>query len=258
MIKPEALNEVSESRFKAEAKQISRLRNPHTIELYDYGVTEQGTIYYAMEYLDGINLKELVKLTGELPVNRTIKILLDVCYSLKEAHDLNLIHRDIKPQNVMVCVLGGIYDMVKVLDFGLVKDLEHDNGEELTKQTDITGTPIYMAPERITTPTKTDTRCDVYALGALAFYMLTAKPLYNYKNDLDVMYQIINTVPENVNSLRNEVPEILSNLISVCLEKNPDDRPESVDFLIQVLKQLAIELPYSEEEAMSWWKRFEG
>jgi serine/threonine protein kinase len=258
VIKPEALNEVSESRFKAEAKQISRLRNPHTIELYDYGVTEQGTIYYAMEYLDGINLKELVKLTGELPVNRTIKILLDVCYSLKEAHDLNLIHRDIKPQNVMVCVLGGIYDMVKVLDFGLVKDLEHDNGEELTKQTDITGTPIYMAPERITTPTKTDTRCDIYALGALAFYMLTAKPLYNYKNDLDVMYQIINTVPENVNSLRNEVPEILSNLISACLEKDPDDRPESVDFLIQVLKQLAIELPYSEEEAMSWWKKFEG
>ena len=158
----------------------------------------------------------------------------------------------------MVCVLGGIYDMVKVLDFGLVKDLEHDNGEELTKQTDITGTPIYMAPERITTPTKTDTRCDIYALGALAFYMLTAKPLYNYKNDLDVMYQIINTVPENVNSLRNEVPEILSNLISACLEKDPDDRPESVDFLIQVLKQLAIELQYSEEEAMSWWKRFEG
>jgi serine/threonine protein kinase len=258
VLKPEALNEVSKSRFKAEAKQISRLRNPHTIELYDYGVTEEGTIYYAMEYLDGINLKELIKLSGELPINRTVKILLDVCYSIKEAHDLNLIHRDIKPQNVMVCVLGGIYDMVKVLDFGLVKDLEHDNGEELTKQTDITGTPIYMAPERITTPTKTDNRCDIYAIGALAFYMLTAKPLYDYKNDLDVMYQIINTVPENVNTLRDDVPDTLNNLIAVCLEKDPDERPESVDFLIHILRQLAIDFPYGDEEAMKWWQRFQG
>lgn len=258
VIKPEALNEISESRFKAEAKQISRLRNPHTIELYDYGVTEEGTLYYAMEYLDGINIKELVKLNGELPINRTVNILLNVCYSIKEAHDLNLIHRDIKPQNVMVCVLGGIYDMVKVLDFGLVKDLEHDNGEELTRQTEITGTPLYMAPERIATPTKTDSRCDIYAIGALAFYMLIAKPLFNYKTDLDVMYQILNTIPENVNTLRDDVPNTLNNLIAVCLEKDPDDRPESVGYLIRILRQLASEFPYEDEEAMKWWQRFQG
>ena len=258
VLKPEALNKVSESRFKAEAKQISRLRNPHTIELYDYGITETGTIYYAMEYLDGINLKELVKLTGELPINRAIKILLDVCLSIKEAHDLNLIHRDIKPQNVMICVLGGVYDMVKVLDFGLVKDLEHDTTEELTKQTDITGTPVYMAPERITTPTKTDTQIDIYAIGALAFYLLSSRPLLNYKNDLDIMYQIINTVPENVSTFRSDLPDVLNNLIAVCLEKDPDNRPESVDFLIHIFKQLALDFPYEDKEAEKWWKRFQG
>ena len=258
VIKPEALNAISESRFKAEAKQISRLRNPHTIELYDYGVTEKGTIYYAMEYLDGINLKELVKLTGPLPINRAVKLLLDVCSSLKEAHDLNLIHRDIKPQNVMVCVLGGVYDMVKVLDFGLVKDLEHDTGEELTKRTDITGTPIYMAPERITSPTNIDARSDIYAWGALAFYLLTAKPLFEYKNDLDVMYQIINTGPQKTKNLRDDVPELLSNLIEVCLEKDPDNRPESVAFLMNILEQLAIDYPYTNHNAEEWWQRFKG
>ncbi|MCT4622288.1 MAG: serine/threonine protein kinase, partial [Schleiferiaceae bacterium] len=177
---------------------------------------------------------------------------------LKEAHDLNLIHRDIKPQNVMVCVLGGLFDMVKVLDFGLVKDLEKTNSEELTTTSEITGTPLYMSPERITTPGSSDNRSDIYAVGALAYYILSAQPLFEYKNDLDVMYQIINTVPPSLKSMNKEVPDMLSNLVSVCLEKEKEDRPESVDFLMNILEQIAEEHPYTQEDAKKWWQRFKG
>ncbi len=258
VLKPSALNDISIRRFKKEAQQISRLRNPNTIELYDYGQTEEGTLYYAMEYLDGLNIKELVKMNGALPINRGVHILLHTCFSLKEAHDLNLIHRDVKPQNVMVSVLGGIYDMVKVLDFGLVKDLENNLGEEFTQQAEITGTPLYMSPERITNPKSTDHRSDIYALGAMAFYMFGARPLFEYKNDLDVMYQIINTVPPKLSAINNNVPAMLSNLVEMCLEKEADHRPESIDVVIHILKQLKNEYPYSQAEAKKWWLRFLG
>jgi len=258
VLKPEILNDISISRFKKEAQQISRLRNPNTIEIYDYGQTEEGTLFYAMEFLDGINIKELVKMNGSLSINRGIHILLHTCYSLQEAHNLNLIHRDVKPQNVMVCVLGGIYDMVKVLDFGLVKDLENTSSEELTQQAEITGTPLYMAPERITSPKNIDHRSDIYALGAMAYYMFSGQPLFEYKNDLDVMYQIINTLPQPLKSVNNSVPAILSNLVEMCLDKDQEERPESIDVIIEILKKIKQDYPYSQEDAKKWWLRFQG
>ena len=258
VLKPEVLNAVSTARFKSEAQQISRLRNPHTIELYDYGISERGTLYYAMEYLDGLNLKELVKLNGPLTIHRGVYILLKICESLREAHNLNLVHRDIKPQNVMVCVLGGIYDMVKVLDFGLVKDLEKKPREELTQATDITGTPVYMAPERITASRSADHRSDIYALGALAYFLFTARPIFEYKNDLDVIFQIVNTIPTSPKEVSPDMPQVLSNLIMVCLEKKPEDRPENIKFIENILIQLAKEYSYTQEDAKTWWLRFQA
>ena len=257
ILKKEELNSTALERFKTEVKQVSRLMHPNTISIYDYGETSDGIFYYAMEYVDGLTIKDIVKMNGALPIGRAIHILLDTCRSLKEAHDLNLVHRDIKPQNIMLCVQGGIHDMVKVLDFGLVKDLEN-NTEELTKQTEITGTPLYMAPERITNPKQADQRIDIYAVGAVGFYLLAGRPLFEYKNDLDVMANIINVVPEPVVNINPNTPQVLSNLIEVCLDKDPDNRPEKVDYIISILNELKVEYPWSQEDAVNWWQRFKG
>lgn len=257
ILKKEELNSSMLSRFKTEAKQVSRLRHPNTISIYDYGETESGVFYYAMEFVDGLTIKDLVKMNGKLPIARAVHIMLHAAYSLKEAHDLNLIHRDIKPQNIMLCVQGGIYDMVKVLDFGLVKDMENGN-QELTRQAEIAGTPLYMSPERITNPIATDQRSDIYALAAVGYFMIAGVPLFEYKNDLDVMAHIINTKPEPLLNKNDGVPAILSNLIDVCLDKDPDERPESIDYLIKILEDLTLTHTWGKEDAFNWWQRFKG
>src|SRR6185369_11608020 len=177
MLDVDKVNEGSIQRFEREVQITSQLNNPHTVAIYDFGHTPEGVFYYAMEYLDGIDLQTLVERYGPQPVPRVIHMLLQVCSSLYEAHSLGLVHRDIKPANVMLNRRGGEPDVVKVLDFGLVKAL--DEAKQSRQTGGLSGTPLYMSPEAIQTPDLVDARSDLYAVGAIGYFLITGQPVFN-------------------------------------------------------------------------------
>ena len=174
----------------------SQLNNPNTVAIYDYGRTPEGVFYYAMEYLDGIDLQSLVERYGPQPVPRVIHILHQVCGSLYEAHSLGLVHRDIKPANIMLNRRGGEPDVVKVLDFGLVKALDDQKQAGLTQQASLTGTPLYMSPEAIQLPNSVDARSDLYAVGAVGYFLLTGQPVFEADNVVDLCQKHVATPPD--------------------------------------------------------------
>ena len=184
-----------------------------------------------MEYLKGLNLKELVESTGRLPYERVIYILEQVSLS-SEAHEEGLIHRDIKPLNIMLCYSGGACDVIKVLDFGLVKDILHAS-KEMTLTRQITGTPMYMSPERLKSPKDVDDRSDIYAVGAVAYYLITGRTIFQGDDDMNLLYDIINSKPRSIEVFRDDIPKELSDLVFSCLEKDPSKRPQSMhDFTL--------------------------
>ena len=176
-------------RFEREVQLASQLLHPNTVEIYDFGRTREGQPYYVMEYLDGVTLAELVAHSGPVPAGRVIHILRQVGAALREAHLRGMIHRDVKPENVMLCRRGED-DVVKLLDFGLVKNLEHAQTRDITKQLKILGTPRYMAPERILNPADVDARSDIYAVGAVGYFLLTGKPIFEGDNSLEITNQV--------------------------------------------------------------------
>ena len=182
MLDVDKVNEGSIERFEREVQITSQLNHPNTVAIYDYGRTPEGVFYYAMEYLDGIDLQTLVERYGPQPVPRVIHILLQVCGSLYEAHSLGLVHRDIKPANIMLNRRGGEPDVVKVLDFGLVKAVDDQKQAGLTQQASLTGTPLYMSPEAIQLPNSVDARSDLYAVGAVGYFLLTGHPVFEADN----------------------------------------------------------------------------
>ncbi|HEY1600438.1 MAG TPA: serine/threonine protein kinase, partial [Pirellulales bacterium] len=221
-------NEQTLARFEREVQLTSRLNHPNTIAIYDYGRTPEGVFYYAMEYLDGINLEDLVRQHGPQPEGRVTSILAQVCGSLSEAHAIGLIHRDIKPANVMLTERGGICDFVKVLDFGLVKALEGQPDGSLTAEGVFTGTPLYMSPETIQGSEHVDARTDLYAVGAIGYFLLTGTPLFNGANVLEILHKHVTMAPEPPSlRMRRPVSAQLEALILKCLAKNPKDRPQS-------------------------------
>lgn len=243
-------------RFEREVQLASRLTHPNTIEIYDFGRTPDGVFYYAMELLNGFTLAQVVQMQGEIPFERVIYILRQAVASVREAHSVGLIHRDIKPQNIMLVQRGGENDVVKVLDFGLVKDLT-DGDAAQTRTTHITGTPLYMAPERIRSPKNADLRSDLYALGAVGYYMLAGQAMFRFSTEIDIMFQVINADPDPVHTINTEVPEDVSELIQACLNKDPEKRPQTARELYQQLSDLAEKYPWSGEQARKWWARFE-
>ena len=255
LLRPGAAGEERLGRFEREVQMTSRLTHPNTIAIYDYGRTDTGVLYYVMEYIDGISFAELVDRFGPLPASRVVYLLQQVCGSLAEAHRAGLIHRDVKPANFMLCVQGGIYDFVKVLDFGLVKELE--TGEsDLSRPGLVMGTPLYMSPEAIRAPESVNASSDIYALGAVAYTLVTGSPVFPGDNVIDVCRGHLYEEPTPPSQRPElEIPHELEALILRCLEKDPGRRPASATALLETLETIedALPAPWTQQEARSWW-----
>ena len=242
-------------RFEREVQLASQLLHPNTVEVYDFGRTREGQPYYVMEYLDGLTLAELVEHSGPVPPGRAIHILRQVGAALREAHLHGMIHRDVKPENVMLCHRGED-DVVKLLDFGLVKNLEQAQTRDITKQLKILGTPRYMAPERILNPADVDARSDIYAVGAVGYFLLTGKPIFEGDNNLEITNQIMHApAPRAAASGVGGIPEALDALIAACLEKDRSRRPQTADAVIDALDRLSSRLAWTQVDADAWWER---
>ena len=243
-------------RFRREAQAAANLRSPHTVELYDFGVTEDERLYFVMEFLEGMDLESLVSQHGPVPGSRVVNIVRQVCESLAEAHAAGLVHRDIKPANIHLGRIGLRYDFVKVLDFGLVKSVAGGSDEHsLATAAGLTpGTPAYMAPE-MALGESVDGRADLYALGCVAYYLLTGHRVF----EADTAFQLIAKhmqeapVPPSQRNGR-PVEASLERLVLDCLAKSPEGRPQSATELDRRLGELGIQ-PWSEEEARQWWSR---
>jgi serine/threonine-protein kinase len=205
-----------------------------------------------MEYLDGFSLEDLVTKLGPLPAGRVIHLTRQICAALAEAHSIGLIHRDIKPANVAICERAGVYDVVKVLDFGLVKELGTDTSSTTTAA--LTGTPLYLSPEAIRTPSGVDARSDLYAVGAVAYYLLTASHVFEAETVVEVCSHHLHTKPEPPSARVEGVPRDLEQVVLRCLEKSPDDRYASARELEDALLACDAAEEWSDDRAEQWWK----
>lgn len=242
LLPPERAGLKTVERFEREVRATSRLSHPNTVAIYDYGRTRDGIFYYAMEYLEGMDLQRLVQEQGPVPAPRAVHILAQVAGALGEAHATGLIHRDLKPANVFLCERGGLGDTVKVLDFGLVKDTGADR--PATGQTDVNaliGTPGYLAPESIHSPTEVDARSDIYALGALGYFLLTGREVFEGSTVVALCVAHLHQIPEPPSArLKRALPADLEQLILSCLEKDPAHRPQSAAALRSALLACAV------------------
>jgi serine/threonine-protein kinase len=249
----ERAGERDRRRFEREVQLTSRLTHPNTISIYDYGRTPEGSFYYAMEYVDGCDLQTLVDQHGPQDPARVAHILAQLVSALGEAHRVGLIHRDIKPANVMLCERGGNADVVKVLDFGLIKDITTARGSDTEADCErLIGTPLYMSPEQLTEPNRVDARSDLYAVGALGYFLLTGEPPFSGRTVLEVCSHHLRTmpVPPSVR-LGAAIPRELEALIMACLAKQPEDRPQSAAALEAALHRFAPN--WTQARARRWW-----
>jgi hypothetical protein len=250
----EKMGEASLERFEREVQQTARLTHPNTITIYDYGRTPDGVFYYAMELLDGASLEAVVERDGPQPPGRVVRVMEMVAGGLAEAHKLGLIHRDIKPANIYLCRQGGELDIAKVLDFGLVKIVEGPEDANLTHDGVVTGTPQYLAPEALTDPDNVDARTDIYALGAVGYYLLTGEQVFT-GNIVEICGHHLHTEPIPPSErLGLEVPFELEAVVMQCLAKNPDDRPQSAGE-IRARLAASLEVPrWRQVDAQVWWQ----
>ena len=256
VLKPQTSSDEWIARFAREVQSTSLLRHPNTITIYEYGTGPNGLFYYAMEYLEGLSLADLVERYGPVLPSRTAHILRQVCASLWEAHSCGLVHRDIKPQNIMLCEISGERDVVKVLDFGLVKQVSGAETRDLTGSMRILGTPLYMSPERIRNPADADARADIYALGAVGFYLLTGRRLFETETEHDLTYHVLHEVPRLASDCSPfAVPAELDALIGRCLEKDPAARPQTVAAVAGALDALLVHAPWTRRQIDAWWEQ---
>jgi len=248
-------SEAALRRFEKEVQLTARLTHPNTISIYDYGRTPDGRFYYAMELLDGMTIEELVASSGPQPPARVIHILLQVCGALREAHGVGLIHRDIKPANVYLCARGGARDVVKVLDFGLVREFRSDGSVTGSNLDILVGTPLYLSPEAILTPAQLDSRADLYALGALAYVLLTGAPPFAGRTLVELCGHHLHSVPERPSLRGVAVPEDLEQAVLACLAKDPAARPQTAQELAERLRACRDVLGWGEADAERWWSQ---
>jgi serine/threonine-protein kinase len=255
LIRPEqAGNEDTLARFEREVRAAARLTHPNTIQIYDYGRAEDGTFYYAMEYLPGISLQELVDRHGALPPARAIHVLMQICGALREAHAHGLVHRDLKPANVMICERGGMQDVVKLLDYGLVVTTNISEEEaRLTRSGMIVGTPEFMSPEQCGGDIAVTGSSDIYSLGAVAYYLLSGKAPFAGRPVMQIMAAHLYETPKPIRELREDVPEELEQVIARCLEKMPERRFADIDELETAMKQTSASLRWTPDDARNWW-----
>ncbi len=256
MLRPESLVGEDILRFEREAQITADLQSPHTIQLFDFGQAPDGTLYYAMELLDGYDLQAFVKRFGPLRPERAVYWLLQACRSLAEAHAAQLVHRDLKPSNLYVCRLGLERDVIKVLDFGLVKTLTSiDRGEAaLTATGIIRGTPAYLAPESATKGTA-DHRSDIYALGCLAWFLLVGRPPFEADSPIEVIMKHVGEQPlPPSEACEEEIPPPLDAVVLSCMAKDPDERLPSIDALEAALEEISFAQPWNRSRAQAWWE----
>jgi serine/threonine-protein kinase len=245
-------------RFEREAQVIARLRSPHTVDLFDYGVAENGSFYYVMELLEGLDADRLVRRFGPVSAARAIYLLTQVCHSLSEAESCGLIHRDIKPANIFLCRYGQDCDFVKVLDFGLVKTINQSPsaGLALTGENTVQGTPAFIAPEQALGRPDVDGRLDIYAVGCVAFWLLTGKLVFTADTAMGYLTHHIHTSPPRPSSLTElPVPGALDEVILSCLAKDPAERPSNAGELSLRLSALECTKEWDEHRAREWWDR---
>jgi serine/threonine-protein kinase len=251
--------EIAMRRFEREAQVTSQLRSPHTVELWDFGMSADGRFYYVMELLDGLDLDTLVKRHGPVSAERAVYLLRQICRSLAEAEQRGLVHRDIKPANILVCRYGGEYDFVKVLDFGIVKVTHSGSHESIVTQDNVLrGTPAFIAPEQVLSRGEIDNRADIYSVGCVAYWLLTGDLVFRADTAVGVMMHHAHTPPVPA-SERTElpIPPQLDQVILSCLEKDPARRPQSARELSRRLGEVPITTPWTEERAYFWWSRHE-
>jgi tRNA A-37 threonylcarbamoyl transferase component Bud32 len=244
-------------RFEREVQLTSSLTHPNTISIFDYGHTPDGTFYYVMEHLEGLDLDRIVKGDGAQPERRVVHILRQACGSLAEAHSRGIVHRDLKPANLMLCVRGLLFDWVKVLDFGLVKELGGGTGaESITQMGMITGTPLYMAPEMFRAPQSADQRVDLYALGAVAYVLLTGRQPFAGATVADILSKHLNDEPEMPSKVIGvSLNSDLEAFIAECLAKTPEGRPANASAALERLDRIAESVgSWSQAEARAWWE----
>ena len=250
------VNLKSLSRFEREVQLTSSLQHPNTIDIYDYGRDDDGTFFYVMEYVDGISMFELVQEYGRQPPNRVVNLLVQVCHSLAEAHARGMVHRDVKPANLLVTARAGILDLVKVLDFGLVKELNRES-LQLTQSDAITGSPRFMSPEAIKDASSADSQSDLYSVGAVGYFLLTGSSVFDGDSSADVAAKQLNEEPLRPEVLIGEpLPDDLQNVLMSCLRKDPRDRPHTARDLVDALMQCEIADEWSDADASDWWQQF--
>lgn len=261
LIRPETLGHKSTEemtavlrRFVREAQSTASLSSPHTVALYDFGRTDGGTVYYVMELLGGMDLENLVRRFGPLPAARVVHILGQALESLAEAHRHGLVHRDIKPANLQLAVVGGRYDFVKVLDFGLVKHVG-GSGPLVTADEVITGTPAYMAPEGASSRGAVDERSDLYSLGCVAYWLLTGRLVFEAHTPVAMILAHVGDAPVPP-SRRSElaIPPELEDLVLDLIAKDPARRPASADEVIRRLAAVPLDVPWTQDRAERWWR----
>ncbi len=255
LIHPEqADDEATLARFEREVRAAARLTHANSVQIYDYGRAENGTFYYAMEYLPGVSLQDLVDAHGPLTPARTVRVLAQLCGALREAHAIGFVHRDIKPGNVMLCERGGIQDVAKLLDYGLVtvvRSTEEDS--KITQAGMIVGTPAFMSPEQCAEDAELTGASDIYSLGAVGYFLLTGRPPFGGRSAMQMLAAHLYEVPVRVTDLRSDVPAGLSDVLGRCLEKAPTARYESMEALEHALRAAVLHDSWTDDDARAWW-----
>ena len=246
-------NQIRQRRFEREGRLAARVSHPNTVTIYDHGHTVDGVPYYAMELLDGLTLEELVTRHGPLPAGRAIHVLRQLAAALEAAHAGGLVHRDIKPANVYVCAHTHPPDLVKLLDFGLVREVTRASDPAVSHANTLVGTPLFLSPEAISTPDQVDERADIYGVGAVAYFLVTGKTPFSGRNTVEVCAHHLHTPPP-APSVYAPVPADLERVILTCLAKDPNQRPATARALLQALEQCDALGSWGAVEAQAWWK----
>lgn len=254
LIRPEMAGKAETlTRFEREVQATAQLTHWNTIEIYDYGMAEDGTFYYVMEYLPGMNLDQIVEQFGPMNIGRAVHLLKQTCDALSEAHGKGLVHRDIKPANIFAAKRGGTYDVAKLLDFGLVRSNEMESDSKLTQEGKITGSPLYMSPEQASGD-ESDARSDIYALGCVAYYLMTGEPPFQETKPMKLILAHVQNRPVSPRSIRADISEEMEAIIMKCLEKDPANRFQTVDELRAALKATVDNGNWTRVDSTKWWE----
>ena len=242
------------ARFESEVQATAGLTHVNTVEIYYFGHTQDGTFYYAMEFLPGMDLQALVDKTGPMPAARVVHLLKQVSSALGEAHRAGLIHRDIKPGNIFATERGGVLDVAKLLDFGLVKSLSTpDSSPEITIEGAVIGSPMYAPPERVLGELEPDARGDIYSLGATAYFLLTGRPVFQGDKVLKVLFAHANETPLPLRELRPDIPADVEAIVMRCLARDPDQRFQTAEELEAALQATACSTAWTQQQSRASW-----